>query len=279
MAGLVLEGGSLRGIFSAGCMDALLDNDIEFNYVIGVSAGITNAASYISKQNGRNLEVIKKYRKDKRYLSFKNLIKTKALFGLDFLFDEVPNKLVPVDRDVYNSFKGKIKIGVTNAHTGCIEYKDGNEMDEKCLLLRASCAIPLASPSIIIEGKEYFDGGIADSIPIKKSIEDGNEKNLVILTQPKGFVKKNSLSVKYSSYFYKRKYPLLAKTIINRANMYNETIKFLEDLKEKETENILIIQPEYSLDSFEKDINVLESTYKHGYDLTVKNIEKIKKLF
>ena len=113
MPSLILEGGTFRPIFSAGVMDALLDNNIIFPYCIGVSAGITNGVSYISQQRGRNLEILTKYRNDKRYLGYGNFLKCKSLFGLDFVFDEIPNKLIPFDMDTYKKYTGKFLIGVT----------------------------------------------------------------------------------------------------------------------------------------------------------------------
>ena len=118
MPGLVLEGGTFRPIFSAGVMDALLDEDIMFPYVIGVSAGITNGTSYISRQRGRNLRILMSHRKDSRYIGMKNLLKERSIFGLDFVFDLLPNKLDPFDWDTYKRYKGTIRIGATNAQTG-----------------------------------------------------------------------------------------------------------------------------------------------------------------
>ncbi len=115
MPGLVLEGGTFRPIFSAGVMDALLDEDIMFPYVIGVSAGITNGTSYISRQRGRNLRILMSHRKDSRYIGMKNLLKERSIFGLDFVFDLLPNKLDPFDWDTYKRYKGTIRIGATNA--------------------------------------------------------------------------------------------------------------------------------------------------------------------
>ena len=177
MPSLILEGGTFRPIFSAGVMDALLDNNIIFPYCIGVSAGITNGISYISKQKGRNLEVLTKYRNDKRYLGYGNFLKCKSLFGLDFVFDEIPNKLVPFDMDTYKKYTGKVLIGVTNAKTGKTEYLDGKDLDDKATFLRATCALPIFFPVIKINNNEYYDGGLCDPIPIKKAIADGNEKH------------------------------------------------------------------------------------------------------
>ena len=277
MPSLILEGGTLRPIFSAGVMDALLDNNITFPYCIGVSAGITNGVSYISKQKGRNLEVVTKYRNDNRYLSYRNFLRCKSIFGLDFVFDEIPNNLIPFDMDTYRKYPGKVLVGVTNAHTGKTEYLNGKDLDDKATMLRATCAIPLLFPVIKINGKEYYDGGLCDPIPIKKAIADGNTKNLIVLTQPKGYKKELSKKNILVAKLLNKKYPNLKTPLLNRHNHYNETVKFCEQLENEG--KVLILRPEYNLDSFEKDINKLKSSYDHGYNLTINHLSEIKKLF
>lgn len=277
MPSLILEGGTLRPIFSAGVMDALLDNNITFPYCIGVSAGITNGVSYISKQKGRNLEVVTKYRNDNRYLSYRNFLRCKSIFGLDFVFDEIPNNLTPFDMDTYRKYPGKVLVGVTNAHTGKTEYLNGKDLDDKATMLRATCAIPLLFPVIKINGKEYYDGGLCDPIPIKKAIADGNTKHLIVLTQPKGYKKELSKKNILVAKLLNKKYPNLKTPLLNRHNHYNETVKFCEQLESEG--KVLILRPEYNLDSFEKDINKLKSSYDHGYNLTINHLSEIKKLF
>lgn len=277
MPSLILEGGTLRPIFSAGVMDALLDNNITFPYCIGVSAGITNGVSYISKQKGRNLEVVTKYRNDNRYLSYRNFLRCKSIFGLDFVFDEIPNNLIPFDMDTYRKYPGKVLVGVTNAHTGKTEYLNGKDLDDKATMLRATCAIPLLFPIIKINGKEYYDGGLCDPIPIKKAIADGNTKHLIVLTQPKGYKKELSKKNILVAKLLNKKYPNLKTPLLNRHNHYNETVKFCEQLENEG--KVLILRPEYNLDSFEKDINKLKSSYDHGYNLTINHLSEIKKLF
>ena len=173
MPGLILEGGTFRPIFSCGVMDALLHHDVMFDYVIGVSAGITNGFSYLSRQSERNLELMRRYRNDKRYLSPGNYLKCGSMFGLDFVFDEIPNRLLPFDWDAFNAYEGRIRVGVTNVETGEAEYLDGRELDEKCTMLRATCAIPFYFPPIKIGDKTYYDGGLSDSIPIRL-LQHGN---------------------------------------------------------------------------------------------------------
>jgi len=270
MPSLILEGGTLRPIFSAGVMDALLDNNITFPYCIGVSAGITNGVSYISKQKGRNLEVVTKYRNDNRYLSYRNFLRCKSIFGLDFVFDEIPNNLIPFDMDTYRKYPGKVLVGVTNAHTGKTEYLNGKDLDDKATMLRATCAIPLLFPVIKINGKEYYDGGLCDPIPIKKAIADGNTKHLIVLTQPKGYKKELSKKNILVAKLLNKKYPNLKTPLLNRHNHYNETVKFCEQLENEG--KVLILRPEYNLDSF-------ESSYDHGYNLTINHLSEIKKLF
>lgn len=277
MPSLILEGGTLRPIFSAGVMDALLDNNITFPYCIGVSAGITNGVSYISKQKGRNLEVVTKYRNDNRYLSYRNFLRCKSIFGLDFVFNEIPNNLIPFDMDTYRKYPGKVLVGVTNAHTGKTEYLNGKDLDDKATMLRATCAIPLLFPVIKINGKEYYDGGLCDPIPIKKAIADGNTKHLIVLTQPKGYKKELSKKNILVAKLLNKKYPNLKTPLLNRHNHYNETVKFCEQLESEG--KVLILRPEYNLDSFEKDINKLKSSYDHGYNLTINHLSEIKKLF
>ena len=277
MPSLILEGGTLRPIFSAGVMDALLDNNITFPYCIGVSAGITNGISYISQQRGRNLEVVTKYRNDKRYLGYRNFLKCKSLFGLDFVFDEIPNKLIPFDMDTYKKYPGKVLVGVTNAKTGKTEYLEGKNLDDKATMLRATCALPIFFPVIKLNGNEYYDGGICDPIPIKKAIEDGNDKHLIILTQPKGYKKELSKKNVLVAKLLNNKYPNLKDALLNRHDSYNETVRFCEELEKQG--KALILRPEFSLESFEKDVDKLKANYNHGYDLATKRINDIKKLF
>ncbi|BCJ99492.1 patatin-like phospholipase family protein [Anaerocolumna chitinilytica] len=276
MSGIILEGGTFRPIFSAGVMDALLEEDVMFPYCIGVSAGISFGVSYISKQKGRNLEVLLKCRKDKRYISTRNLIKCRSLFGLDFVYDEVPNKLFPFDWDTFLKYEGKVLVGVTNAKTGKAEYLNALETDRKCTILQATCAMPLFFPAINWKENLYYDGGLADSIPIKKSIEDGNQKNLIILTRPKGYYRTLGRDSKLAMRLLRNKYPEMVEVIRKRPDMYNKTVEYCEKL-EREGKAI-ILRPEYNVESMEKDLAALERNYKHGYDMAKRQMNEIKKL-
>ena len=179
--------------------------------------------------------------------------------------------------DTYRKYPGKVLVGVTNAHTGKTEYLNGKDLDDKATMLRATCAIPLLFPVIKINGKEYYDGGLCDPIPIKKAIADGNTKHLIVLTQPKGYKKELSKKNILVAKLLNKKYPNLKTPLLNRHNHYNETVKFCEQLESEG--KVLILRPEYNLDSFEKDINKLKSSYDHGYNLTINHLSEIKKLF
>lgn len=278
MASLILEGGTFRPIFSAGIMDALLDNEIIFPYCIGVSAGITNGISYLSKQKGRNLDVLVSYRNDKRYIGIRNFLKCKSLFGLDFLFDEIPNKLIPFDSKTFLKYEGTALVGVTNALTGKTEYLNALDLDLKCTMLRATCAIPMFFPAIKLNDNYYFDGGICDPIPIKKAIADGNEKHLIILTRPKGYTKKFSKKNVLASKILYKKYPKLKEPLLTRHKLYNETVHYCEDLERQGKAIILRPTKSQAINSFEKDIDKLKSAYYNGYNLALERLDEIKKL-
>ncbi len=277
MPSLVLEGGTLRPIFSAGVMDAMLEENVMFPYCIGVSAGACEAASYLSRQFKRNLVILQKYRNDARYLGPSNILRCKSIFGLDFVFGEIPNKLLPFDNEVFLQYPGRFLIGVTNADTGEIEYLDGMKNDEKWSAFRATCAIPVYFPAIQVNGQAYYDGGLTDPIPIRKAIADGNEKHLIILTQPKGFVKKLGKQNKWAARLLRHRHPNVTEAILRRHVLYNETIKLCQQLEAEG--KAVILQPEAPLDSFEKRVPVLEATWKQGYDLGKAHMEQIKALF
>ena len=158
MGALILEGGTFRPIFSSGVMDALLDYDIHFPYVIGVSAGITDGFSYVSRQKKRNLDILMNHRHDKRYVGMRNYLSDRSLFGLKFAYETIPNEIYPFDWKTFLESPTTIKVGVTNVHTGKCEYLDGKQLDKQCTMLKATCAIPFAFPVITLDGKQYYDG-------------------------------------------------------------------------------------------------------------------------
>ncbi len=274
MAGLVLEGGTLRPIFSAGVMDALLEKGIMLPYVIGVSAGITDGFSYVSRQKRRNMVLLERFRSDRRYISRMNLITSRSLFGLDFAFNQIPNKLLPFDMDEFLKYDGEFWVGVTNALTGQAEYMDGKKVDREWTMVRATCAIPYAFPAIYMNGMPYYDGGVADPIPVEKALADGNEKLIVVLTQPKGFQKELSTSNKLAARAIKRRFPELSKALMARPDKYNETLKLIDRLEVEG--RAMVFRPEYKLESFEKSVEQLRKNYEHGIERCKERMSEIR---
>lgn len=275
MTGLVLEGGAFRGLFTAGVLDGLLEIGADFKYVVGVSAGATNAYSYISKQKGRNLEIMERFLDHKRYVGYGNLIRCKSIMDLDFVFDEIPNKHCIFDYNTFYDYDGKMLVGAFNIETGEVEYFDKDSLDEKNTILRASCAIPLMFPFAKINGKLYADGGLKDSIPIKKSIEDGNKKNIIVLTRNQGYIKEQSKANKLTYKLYKNKYPKLADVLNNRYLEYNSQVQLCESLERDGS--AIIIRPTVKMDvsRFERDKNKLKEIYNNGYDLIINDKDRI----
>lgn len=275
MTGIVLEGGTFRPVFSSGVLDALLSENILLPYCIGVSAGIADGVSYISKQPQRNLEIVQKYRNDKRYMSRSNYRKERSLFGLDFIYNEIPNKLIPFDKETFFSYQGKCLVGVTNASTGQTEYKDAMQMDDQFTMLRATCALPMFFPAIEMEGEKYYDGGISDPIPVRKALEDGCDRVIVVLTQPHGFVKRLGKYDKMGARMLGHKYPEMKKAILARPELYNETVAYCHELAAEG--KVMIIRPNHKLNSFESDVRKLEMSYWHGFRMAKEKMKKIKK--
>lgn len=274
MTGLVLEGGTFRPIFSCGVMDALLSENLLLPYCIGVSAGIADGVSYISKQPQRNLEIMQKYRNDKRYMGRHHLRKEKSLFGLDFVFGEIPDVLIPFDKETFFKYEGTCLVGVTNAETGEAEYKNAMDMDDKFTMLRATCALPIFFPAIELDGKKYYDGGVASPIPVRKALEDGCDKVIIVLTQPRGYIKRCGKYDRAGARILARKYPKMKKLILSRAERYNENVQYCEELVKEG--RAMIIRPNHLLNSFENDVRKLEMAYWHGYRMTKEKMKKIQ---
>ena len=264
-AGLVVEGGGMRGVYTAGVLDYFMEKNLYFDDCYGVSAGACHISSYVSKQIGRSIKVTLDYINDKRYCSVNSLIKTGDMFGVEMLYDLIPNKLELYDYDTFNKFKGNFYSVVTNCKTGKAEYIKIKDMKKDIIAVRASRSLPLLSRIVEINGKEYLDGGITDSIPIKKSIKDGHKKNVVILTRDKTYRKSKPKFLSFFKLKYK-KYPNLVKAIENRYKMYNETLDFLEE--EKAKNEVFIIQPKLpvKISRIEKDKDKLKALYNQGYE-------------
>lgn len=261
--GLVLEGGGTRGIYTAGILDIFLENGIEFDGVIGVSAGAIHGCSFVSKQKGRSLRYYKNYCKDPRFMSMRSLIKTGDFVGAKFCYHELPDELDIYDHDAFKASKTKFYVTCTNIETGEPEYILMKDMKKQIGYLRASASLPYFSRIVGLRGKKYLDGGCSDSVPVEAFQKMGYEKNVIILTRPKDYVKKPEFG-KLASIAYK-KYPKFVETLTNRHNEYNECMKKIEGMEMDGS--VLVIRPEESLNigRLENDPEKMQEIYDKGY--------------
>lgn len=263
--GLILEGGGMRGIYTCGVLDSFLEMDIEFREIYGVSAGACHSCSYVSKQPGRAFRTCTDYLDDREYCGLYSLITTGDLFGVDMLYNRIPNELDPYDFDAFNSRKSRLYAVVCNCETGQAEYKELTDMKRDIIYVRASASLPLCSRMVEIDGRLYLDGGIADSIPLMVSQRGGNKKNIVILTRHRQYRKTYNKLMPLIRAKYKD-YPKLIEALADRHNMYNRQLDYIADQEKKG--KCLVIAPQDPVDigRIEKDPKKLTALYKQGYE-------------
>lgn len=275
--GLLVEGGAMRTVFACGAMDALLDSDINCDYFIGVSAGIANGVSYISKQRERGRDIIIGYANDSRYMGFKNLLRldNRSYYGVDFAFRVIPTKENIFDYRAFESFKGEVKAVVSNLETGKSEYLDVKADNMMSEIIIASCSLPLMFPVKKIGDKKYLDGGVCDPIPIQKVFEDGCDKVIAIMSREYGYRKKTEKSTKITERVFKN-YPKFCTAMKIRPAIYNSKIKIVEELERNG--KIKVIRPlsTSGIGRLEKDTVKLIELYEQGYNQTMDQIESIK---
>ena len=232
-ATMVLEGGATRGVFTSGALDYLMEKDVYLSDIIGVSAGSCNAVDYVSRQPGRTRDcMIHKEKEYNYYYGFTKFIKEKSLLDMDMVFDKYPNELFPFDYDTYFASEMECEIVTTNCVSGQAEYMKERKNKERLMkICRASSSMPLVSPIVNVDGIPYLDGGLADSVPVKRAMELDNKKIVLILTRNPGYRKK--MPSKGSIKIYRRaysKYPNLVRSILRRNPLYNQTMNLREHL-------------------------------------------------
>ena len=273
--GLVLEGGAMRGLYTAGVLDIFLDNNIKIDGIIGVSAGVLFGSNFPSRQKGRVIRYNKEYIKDKRYMSFYSLFTTGNFVNKDFSFYELPFTLDKFDEKTFEESGIDFYATVTNVETGKAEYVKVNNVLQQMEVLRATSALPYMSEMIELENGKYLDGGLSDSIPVEKCKELGYDKIIVVLTRVKEYRKKKSNGL-LAKVIY-RKYPNLVKAINNRYKDYNDCIEKIIDMENKK--EIFVIRPsrKVKIKRMEKDINKLQEMYDLGIEDGKKVIQSLKK--
>lgn len=273
--GLVLEGGAMRGMFTAGVTDVMMEHGITYDGLVGVSAGAVFGCNYKSKQIGRTIRYNLKYCKDPRYCSVRSLLKTGDLFGTQFCYRDIPNELDPFDLETYQTNPMEFYVVATDVTTGRPVYHEcptggGEDLD----WFRASASMPLAANIVEIDGLKLLDGGISDSIPLKFA-ETRYEKNVVVLTQPMGFVKEKNKALPVMRRVFKQN-PRLIEVMARRHDNYNEATAYIREQERRG--KVFVIRPEAPLDinRVEHDPEKIQRAYDHGRAVAEKRMAALK---
>ena len=275
--GLILEGGAMRGMFTAGVMDVMMENDIVFDGAIGVSAGAAFGCNYKSKQIGRAARYNMKYCDDKRYCGIGSLIKTGNIFSTDFAYGEVPMKKDIFDFYTYKNNPMEFYVVCTDIESGeAVYHRYDDFSDHGFDWIRASASMPLVSEIVEIDGVKMLDGGVADSIPLKYFESIGYDRNVVILTRPGEYRKKKNNIIPLIKLKYK-KYPEFVKAMEERHIKYNETLEYIA--AEEQKGNVLVIRPDEALPvgRIERNRDNLKAAYEIGRNTAIRKLDKVKK--
>ena len=271
--GIVVEGGGMRGIYGAGVLDVLLENDIKADGLIGVSAGAIHGCSFVSGQKGRSIRYNLKYSRDPRYMSMRSLIRTGDMFGIDFCYRELPETLDPFDNETFESSSTEYYVTCTDVETGQpVYHRCPSLRGDRIDWVRASASMPLASRIVELDGKKLLDGGVADSIPVMAFRKMGFKKDLVILTRPEGYRKKQNPMLPLIRRAY-REYP---EFVASRHLVYNRELDEISRL-EREGE-ILVIRPSrrIKISRTERRPERIEQMYRLGREDAMKAFSGIK---
>lgn len=270
--GLVLEGGGMRGTFTSGVLDYMMDNDIEFNYGIGVSAGACNGVSFVSHQRGRakfsNIDLLDKY----KYIGLNHLFRTGSIIDMDMLYNRFTEEILPFDYDSYFARPMRFEMVTTDCLTGKACYLEEHTDRHRLIgIVQASASLPYVCPICHVDNRPMLDGGIVDSIPIERAISQGYERNIVVLTRNQGYRKKEK-TFKLPGFIY-RKYPHLREALKQRSIVYNRQLALVEQLESEG--RIIVIRPEkpVAVDRMEKNVQKLTDLYNEGYACAKKTLE------
>lgn len=276
-AGLVLEGGGMKGIYTAGVLDFFMEKDILFSSVYGVSAGACHMCSYLSGQKGRARDITVDYLDSRQYCSAESLVLTGDLFNVDMCYHTIPDYLYPFDHEAYDRYPGKAYAVVTNIETGSAEYLRVRDLRKEIDKIRASASLPLVSRNVKIGDRKYLDGGIADSVPIQRAILDGNRKNVVVLTKEEGYVREPvgtaQLALIKARYL---KYPKVYELMAERHTAYNQQMEYL--YRQVENGQAYLIRPRRpsKVGRIEKDKEILLELYRQGYEDAAEQYGRLK---
>jgi len=273
--GLILEGGGMRGAFTAGVLDYWMEQGLWFTDVYGVSAGACQACSYLCNQPGRGLRVWLDYLDDPRFCSMRSLLTTGDLFGAELNYDLVPRKLDPLDNETFLKRGARFTAVVTDVQTGAPAYIPIRDMFEDIEAVRASASLPLISNMVEYKGRKYLDGGVSDSIPIKRAIADGHDRNVLVLTQAPGYRKEpnralGAMRIKY------RRYPHLVEAVARRHIMYNETLDFID--RQVAAGKLFVLRPDVApgIGRVERDPEKLRRLHDAGHAVARREMARLR---
>lgn len=274
---LVLEGGSLRCVFTAGVLDVLTEQGIQLSYVNGVSAGTMAGMNYLSGQAGRMLRINQEYLHDKRYMGFESLVKKRLVFNFDFVFGELSKELIPFDYQGFFNSPQKFEVVATRCRTGKPEFFEKSECPEMIKAIQASCSMPLLSRMVTVDHKKYLDGGISLPIAYQRAMDLGYEKVVLILTRHRGFRKKplDALTKRaYRRYF--EPLPNLLESLFEVPERYNRMQEEIDELEE--SGKIFVIRPEKPVEvsRLERDVRKLEALHREGREIAERRAKELK---
>ncbi len=262
--GLVLEGGGMRGVFTCGVLDYMMDHHIEFPYAVGVSAGACNGLSYMSRQRGRakysNIDLLDKY----HYIGLKHLWYQHSILDQHLLYELFPKEILPYDYKAYFENPTRFEMVTTNCVTGRACYLEDKEDPVRLLAIaKASSSLPYVCPITYVDGIPMLDGGIVDSIPVMRALEQGYEQNVVVLTRNRGY-RKQEKDIRVPGFVYRR-YPRLRLVLSKRCEVYNKQLEMIERMEDEG--RVLVIRPEQKVvvNRIERDIKKLTALYEEGY--------------
>lgn len=274
--GLVLEGGGMRGVFTCGVLDYMMDKKMSFPYIVGVSAGACNGLSFMSHQRGRakysNIDMMEKY----NYIGLKYILRQHSIIDQELLYQIFPEKIVPYDYDAYFRNPTRFEMVTTNCVTGRACYMEEKEDISRVVsIVKASSSLPYVCPITYVDGKPMLDGGIVDSIPVMRAISQGYERNVVVLTRNRGY-RKSERDINVPRFIYSR-YPRLRLALSRRCAAYNRQLEMVEKMEDEGT--IVSIRPirKVEVDRIEKDVKKLRALYDEGYECAERELGKYLK--
>lgn len=274
---LILEGGGMRGMFSAGVLEALMLKKMVFPYIAAVSAGACNVLSYMSHQPLRTRRIIENYITDQRYFSFKNWMEKGSIFGFDFIFEDLPRDFLPFDFTTYYNYPGTLQVGTTDCRSGQAVWFGKETIGHKFMPVRASASLPFLAPMVHIGNRDLLDGALVAPIPYERALQAGYKKFVVILTRNSGYRKKKTVPQILLKTWYKH-YPKLQEIMQQRPQTYNSQLEYVEQLAQKG--QAVIIRPQIPLEIDRLDIkpDKLLALHDHGIGCGLAACEEIVKL-